>query len=477
MTDAGDDPLSPPNPLPAPEDRTTNETPASQSRAATPPGDAQTAAPGVNEPTSNDEQNSAPDVADERKKYPFTQGFPDGRKRLHVLVTPAPIEPDNPDAGAGAVEPKSAERARLNAVDSYYHDTAEGAFELSNLFKLSVPQDGEEETPQRNAQIEFFRPQYLKIASDLARFDHLTHIESAANASAADQSSETRQQRETGFGHLTDSTGLAREILGIANGRSTLISSSDPLAEWNERQRASRDDVDVSRMSIAGYKPRPPARYKPQPPDKGGGPNSDGPISIAIRIALAEAIRKLAEGYRSIFWPSEEPSLPEAPPTSVRDAKQRSATTQRWRNLALTGDPRVDRLVDECLIGLDARRPPIFGQGGPFGTEMHGVLKEVANNIDPPQLRDKLGRPDMTNIKLRVEQRYRLGERVVIPDVVIVIEEEGRDTPLAIIDLKTNKSRFPDYRVEELIGGVRAYNVPIIEIRMTGEILEARKRR
>ena len=104
----------------------------------------------------------------------------DGRPRTRV----PPASDERPPAPPPQ-RPGYAERARLNAVDSFYRGTLLGAFELNRLYRLSYLQEGEDETPDRKVEMEFHRPEYEKIASDLHAYDNMEGFANVSEAAVA----------------------------------------------------------------------------------------------------------------------------------------------------------------------------------------------------------------------------------------------------------------------------------------------------
>ncbi len=213
------------------------------------------------DPSNDDQPETAPSPDAESQPSSGTNEANGSRPRTRVFVYPraelraeqsgAAAEPGPDPAPAPKTEskaepePKSerpsySERARLNATNLFYRDTFLGAFKLSRLYRLSYLQDGEEETPQRKDQVEFFRPQYLEIADDLKRFDQLTRIEKAANAPAVDQADATSSYHDVNSRRQFNSPDLVRSILATVDGRSSTRSGAFPFRLHSRINRIAR---------------------------------------------------------------------------------------------------------------------------------------------------------------------------------------------------------------------------------------------
>jgi hypothetical protein len=398
MTSAGGDLPSPPDSLPAPEDRNTDDVRWSQSREALSSAEAPQGS--ATEPTLEAEPRD------------------DGRPRARIVVRPRPeLWAEEQDGREREAEsPDATEWKRLRAADSYYRGSYLGEWELSNLFKLSYLHRDEEETPQRQQQIEFFRPQYEKIERDLARFDNLTRIEWAASSLFRDRHSQ-----------------YAGTILSATDDRSS-PSLVDLLEEWPAgNEFVDGHDDTPKAILVAGQEP--PSRW-------------------GRAVTAATAAAKALELYYEL---SKKRPAPSTAPAELQPTK---APVPQPRNRAITGDPRIDGRVNGILqILKEMHAEPDFypGSGKEFGTKAH---IELASRV--------AGKAELEIPREWIEHSFKAGdsadygEKGSIRTDFIIRDDSGKI--IAILDLKTAGGELTPKRVQQLLTESGAGTISVIKL-------------
>lgn len=227
---------------------------------------------------------------------------PDGRPRTRVYVGYVPPDSDGQSSAPPPERPGYAERARLNAADSFYRGTLLGAFELNRLYRLSHLQDGEAETPDRKAEMEFYRWQYEKIANDLHAYDNMEGFANVSEAVVAfagqfgasllsPEAWLTPQLRGATLAIRAVKAGLAQAGLQLMTDPVTQRLSIDSRVQesydpWRTGERAAMGFV--AGGAIHAVKGAVASQPGPNPPTAGGRqswtnrPRGPGPIPSAI---------------------------------------------------------------------------------------------------------------------------------------------------------------------------------------------------
>ncbi len=237
----------------------------------------ETTAPSLDVPTSDPSNGGQPETApssDAESQSSSSASERGGdRPRTRVVVYALPPELTAEQSGATAdpnseikAEPKPesapttpeserpsySERARLNAMESLYRGTFLGAFTLNRLYRLSYLQDGEEETPQRKEQIEFFRSQYESIHRDLKKYDEMAGISNVGEAASAfaGQFGASMLSPESWIGPVRAGTLLVRALRGgLTQGGIQLV--TDPIVQRLSIKSRVQESFDPVR-TVAG---------------------------------------------------------------------------------------------------------------------------------------------------------------------------------------------------------------------------------
>lgn len=151
-----------------------------------------------------------------------------------ALGAPEPKLDPKTEPGPDLERPSYSERARLNAVYSFYTGTLAGAFDLYHTYRKSYLQDGEEETPDRRIEMEFYRPQYEKIRHDLERYERLSGFSNFGEAAAAfvGQLGPTFLTPETYIAPPIWGATLLARALSAGSGQAIIQAGADLPTQW-----------------------------------------------------------------------------------------------------------------------------------------------------------------------------------------------------------------------------------------------------